>query len=350
MGYKITKYNYEKRGFEIMSKNSDKLEMDITNSVTVGEKSPKNLESWIINLGILPTSTVSFSQRIGSKNKNNKTDVIIGFDNGAKLKISAKLSNADYFGNWYGHKRFLEEFGEEKFDRMTNSITDWANNTWKNGNASKLFVGVSINFGKRTGNTALDFLSVFDSKDILKIVEGSHGTDSDETANCLYISDKAPIDLKDLISNLVPINLKNIESIVGDFKIACRPVNPMTEGTNRGKNVYTRFVPARKLETLTIVSSLDELNKLGTYKKIKLDANTPLNHNHILDDLRDNYNIVLPRKDSYDLFWDDSNVRIIGVNFDKSYPISEVNIKKGTKKINTDKFCQILVSTGKICD
>lgn len=44
MGYKITKYNYEKRGFEIMSKNSDKLEMDITNSVTVGEKVLRTLK------------------------------------------------------------------------------------------------------------------------------------------------------------------------------------------------------------------------------------------------------------------------------------------------------------------
>lgn len=325
-----------------MSQKSDKLEEDIKTSVTIGEKCPEILEEWIKDIGISPDSIIISSKRIGSESRNNKTDVIIAFNNGAKLKISAKLTNADYFGNWYGHNRFSEEFGQVKFELMTTAVTNWANNTWKNNESSSLFVGVSINFGKRTGDTALDFLSVFEPKDILKIVAGNLGDSSDETANCLYVSDNAPENLEDLLSKLRPVTLDLIESIVGEFKIACRPINPVTEGTNRGKNIYTKFVPTKKLTSLTIVDSPKELNKLGVYKRINLDEENSLNHNHVLDDLRDNFNIVIPRKDSYDLIWNDSDVRIIGIDFDKNYPISTIDIKKGTKKITANRLSKII--------
>ena len=74
---------------------------------------------------------------------------------GEPIKISAKLRNADYFGNWYGHKRFLAEFGTAAFERMTKASTVWANEWAKTATAP--YVGVSICFGRRSGKTGQDF-------------------------------------------------------------------------------------------------------------------------------------------------------------------------------------------------
>ena len=69
--------------------------------------------------------------------------------------------------------------------------------------------------------------------------------------------------------------------------------NPITEGTNRGKNVYTRFQPYRALGRPTIITNPQELFALGEFVTVDPDS---LNHNHILNDLEANYNIIVPRK------------------------------------------------------
>jgi len=280
-----------------MSKKSDRLELDITNVVkkNIGKKIPNKLPEWMINEGIIPNSEIVNVEGIGSKDHNNKTDVIIYLKCSNPIKISAKLTNADYFGNWYGHKRFIDEFGLSAFNRATKVTTKWANKEIKDPVwEKKPFVGVSLNFGKRSGRTAVNFNDVFlNDSDLIKIAKG-YGV-GDSVANCLFISDKKPDNINDLISNLEEISIKNIKNLTGNFKLVMRPVNPQTENSNRGKNVYTQFKPFSniKLTNTTIIRKSSDLIKLGEFVTVKPNK---LNHNHILKDLKENYNIIIPVK------------------------------------------------------
>src|SRR5699024_6164311 len=110
----------------------------------------------------------------------------------------------------------------------------WSN-WWKKHPSASLFIGVSICFGKRRGNTAREFTDVFTYNDIVKVVAG-FGL-GDDIANCLYVSSKVSGDIDDLFSNLEPIDKKTILRLSSDFKVVWRPINPMTEYTNRGKNI-----------------------------------------------------------------------------------------------------------------
>lgn len=276
-----------------MSKASDAFEKAIVTMVKnhIGESLPATLPAWMLEEGILPNSIITEVKGIGSKDKMNKTDVIIYLSIGEPIKISAKLLNADYFGNWYGHKRFIAEFGEDAFYRLTTKATEWANNWAKTAIAP--FVGVSICFGRRSGRTALNFTDIFTTEDILTVARG-YGV-GDSVANCMYIANNVAQNIPSLINNLDAITTESVNIATDSFKVAFRPINPLTEGTNRGKNVYTRFKPYRKLPTLTEITSPKDLFKLGNF--IKVEPNS-LNHNHILNDLEKNYNILVPRKKS----------------------------------------------------
>lgn len=273
-----------------MSMLSDAFELAIVNAIRTNETLPNTLPQWMIDLGIKPNSRVLSSKGIGSKDKNNKTDVYIELENSQPLKISAKLSTADYFGNWYGHVRFLEEFGENAFHTQTVAATRWAN-WWMTQPQSNLFVGVSICFGKRKGNTGQSFLDIYTYEDILSICRG-FGNGS-HVANCLYSSSHHPNTLQDVLANLQPITEGVIEALVGDFKVAYRPINPLTEGSNRGKNVYSKFRPFRKLPIRKTITTTNELFNLGSFVQVEP---TRLNHNNILDELDKHYNIYIPRK------------------------------------------------------
>ena len=113
-------------------------------------------------------------------------------------------------------------------------------------------------------------------------------------ANCLYISSDKPDSLNDILNKLEPIDQTVLERKAQEIKIVFRPVNPMTEGSNRGKNAYTRFQPTKPLPSEEEVKSIEQLRKLGRF--IEVEPNS-INHNHILDDLRDNYKIIIPRKE-----------------------------------------------------
>jgi len=274
-----------------MSKLSDKLEQDLASFVSKykGKSIPLNIPYFLIEEGVKPGAKIINAERTGANDHATKTDVIIYLENSEPIKISAKLSNADFYGNWYGHKRFIEEFGEKAFNKMSIAATNWANE-WKIS-AKTPFVGVSICFGKRPGRTGINFLDVFDKKDIITICKGKGC--GDKVANCLYVTDSIPDNLETLFTNLKEISEDSIEAIVEDFKIAMRPINPITEGTNRGKNIYTQFVPFKKLDKPTIVTEPEELFKLGTFKTVEP---TCINHNHILNILEREFNIIIPRK------------------------------------------------------
>ncbi|MGT4651772.1 hypothetical protein [Bacillus cereus] len=274
-----------------MSQKTDLFEQQIANCMNSATLLPTNIPNWMIELGIQPNSPILSSERIGSKDKNNKTDILVRLGSSTNLKISAKLSSADYFGNWYGHKRFLEEFGEETFDRLSHAVTEWAN-WWINQPAAFPFVGVSICFGRRSGNTAIPFLDIFSPQDVLSVVRG-YGAETDASANCMYISNTPPNSIEELITNLRPINHETIGEAIGEFMIVCRPINPMTEGSNRGKNVYTAFKPFQPLSSMTQITTTQQIAELGEFVTVNP---TKLNHNHILNDLQSKFNIMIPRK------------------------------------------------------
>lgn len=274
-----------------MSKRTDEFEHDLVSMIEkyIGKSIPHKLPDFLDKEGVKSGAKIMRVEGIGSKSKDNKTDVIVYLEDSEPIKISVKLGNADYFGNWYGHKRFLQEFGENAFKRMTVAATEFANEWLKTATAP--YVGVSICFGRRTGRTGKDFLDIFNLEDLLTIARG-YG-DSDATANCMYISDKICDDIEDLISQLREISIKTINEATESFKVAFRPINPLTEGTNRGKNVYTRFQPYKKLDTLREITSVKELRELGCFVEVEPNC---LNHNHILDELANKYNILIPRK------------------------------------------------------
>jgi hypothetical protein len=272
-----------------MSKASEGMEKAIANTAKSGSLLPQNIPEWMQRLSILPEDVILESRKIGNNSSNNKTDILIKFQRSQPLKISAKLSNAGYFGNWYGHERFISEFGRKIFDKLTMKTARWANE-WANKPNASLFVGVSISFGERTGDTFIPFLDIFDDlEDLKKIVCGVG--DEDNSANCLYVSDDYPESMNDLIERLSPINLEKIQELSENIKVIFRPINPFTEASNRGKNVYTKFQPDQPLNEATDITTIRDLIKLGKFTEVFPNG---LNHNHILDTLQADYKIRIP--------------------------------------------------------
>lgn len=273
-----------------MSKRTDEFEQAIADLINKYDYLPDFLPNWMEEEGIVAGSKIIKAERMGSVGA--KTDIIVHLEgNSEPIKISAKLSSADYFGNWYTHTRIINEFGEEAFYKLVKSSTEWANE-WKKHNNASIFVGVSINFGRRTGNTAAEFTDIFDYTDIVKIVAGFG--EGDNIANCLMVGDKVPDTLEELLVLLSPIDADIIKLLSSNFKVVYRPINPATEYSNRGKNVYTKFQPYSALKKLTTVETLEELNELGEY--VELTDPDRLNHNRVLNELEEKYNIYIPRK------------------------------------------------------
>ena len=210
-----------------MSKASDAFENEIVTMVSkhIGESLPSTLPDWMLKEGIIPGAKIVSVDGIGSKSKDNKTDVIIKLSEGEPIKISAKLRNADYFGNWYGHKRFIAEFGTAAFERMTKASTVWANEWAKTATAP--YVGVSICFGRRSGKTGQDFLDIFTADDILTVARGFGS--GDHVANCMYISNNSASTIQSLINNIEEITTESVNAATESFKVAHRPINPITE-------------------------------------------------------------------------------------------------------------------------
>lgn len=276
-----------------MSKKTEKLEKNIEKlgKDNIGNSIPSKLPDWMITEGILAGTLIESADRMGQG--NSKTDVIIRLLKSNPIKISAKLSNADYFGNWYGHERVINEFGLSVFETLSQKVTEWANK-WLQNDQSDLFVGVSVSFGGRSGDTTIKFLDVFQPEDVLKIAKGTGS--GDDVANALFVKDKCPSSIQKLVESLEEISQENIKSAVNEFYIICRPVNPMTNITNRGKCTYTMFKPYKRLDTLTTIKTKEELRKLGRFVPIDWSTGYRMNHNRVLDILHDCYNIDIEKK------------------------------------------------------
>ena len=272
-----------------MSKASQDLEKAIATTAKIGNRLPQNIPEWMQKMGISPADIIIESTKIGNKSSNNKTDVLIRFSKSKPLKISVKLGNAGYYGNWYGHERFIKEFGRKIFNKLTLKTSLWAND-WANRPNASLFVGVSISFGERNGNTFIPFLDIFDNiEDMKKVICGVG--EEDNAANCLYVSNEKPRSIEDLIERLSPLDLETVKQLSEKITVIFRPINPFTEASNRGKNVYTKFQPYEPLSEITDVTNIKDLIKLGKFTEVFPNR---LNHNHILDTLQADYKIRVP--------------------------------------------------------
>jgi hypothetical protein len=272
-----------------MSKASQDLEKAIATTAKIGSCLPQNIPEWMQKMGITPADIIIESTKIGNKSSNNKTDVLIRFSKSKPLKISVKLGNAGYYGNWYGHERFIKEFGRKIFNKLTLKTSLWANE-WANRPNASLFVGVSISFGERTGNTFIPFLDIFDNiEDMKKIICGVG--EEDNAANCLYVSDEKPRSIEDLVERLSPLDLETVKQLSEKITVIFRPINPFTETSNRGKNVYTKFQPDQPLSQIIDITTIKDLIKLGKFTEVFPNG---LNHNHILETLQADYKIRIP--------------------------------------------------------
>ena len=283
-------------------KNYAKVEQNIATSINALKNCPlpKKLPQWLIKNGIEPGAIIESAQDVGASGPNSKTDVIVYLKNSSPLKISVKKDNADYYGNWYGHKKIDEIFSKQIFDKLTKETTKWANEVLQNNTLgqNKPFVGVSISFGKRKGHTKLKFRDIFEDEDILTIAKGSGNPQNTNVANSLIFTTNGCINsVQDLINSLKEITIPNILDGMNDFYIIFRPVNPMTEKSNRAKNIYTRFKPCEKSAAPTHITKLSQLKELGKFETVPLTITKPMmTHNYVLNDLEDNYNIIIPRK------------------------------------------------------
>ena len=251
---------------------------------------PKKIKE---SLGLISTTISNVDAEI-SKKHDSKTDVLVVFDDGKKLKISIKKDNADYYGNWYTHQRIEKEFGISALEQLIEKTTEWAN-TWIEGNSSNFFLGVSINFGSRKGNTFMEFNEVFGADDIQSIVQG-HDLEQDTSANILLHTNGDVNSIDDIIKLLVIFDQELLNCLFDDVKIIFRPINPMTEGSNRGKQTYTKFVPNSKFAEEKYITTKDDLKKYGSFQPVALDKEYKLNHNRVIRELKEKYNILVNTK------------------------------------------------------
>ncbi|MCP4326057.1 MAG: hypothetical protein GY787_30320 [Alteromonadales bacterium] len=246
---------------------------------------PDNIKA---SLGLISTRVHSVNSDI-CKQHDSKTDVLVTFSDGKKLKISVKKDNADYFGNWYTHQRIQTEFGNSALQKLTDATTAWANK-WIRMPNSSFFLGVSINFGSRRGNTFMNFNDIFNQHDIRTIVQG-HNLNLDTSANVL-LQTSSPINTMDEIMNsLQPFDFRLLTQLFRDVKIVFRAINPSTEGSNRGKQTYTKFVPNKKFTTPTLLTTKDDLIAFGRFETVDFNTEFKLNHNHVIKGIASNYNM-----------------------------------------------------------
>lgn len=277
-----------------MSKKTDDFERCLANAIQNIFKEDIDLSyipTWFEEMFGLPPYKIESIKSMGGQ--LGKTDILVCFSEKQPLKISAKMANADYWGNWYSHNRFIKEFGETSFNKIVEDCTKWANEWVINPNAN-FFIGVSVSFGRRTGNTGRPLGDILNIDDVMAIIQGRF-SNTILNANTTYISNMIPQNIDDFFNFLSPINEEVIKDsgILNDMKIIYRPINPMTEGSNRGKCIYTKFKPYKAFKKEQVITTLEELNDIGEFVKV---TNNSLNHNRHIKYLKEKYKVVIPIK------------------------------------------------------
>jgi hypothetical protein len=250
---------------------------------------PDDLPKWMIELGIAPGAKVVKSIVTGGS--GIKPDVIVTFDKGSTLRISAKLSNADFFGNWYTKRKVKQDLGENAVAPISEEVLEFSKR-WKDKKGDKPFVGVSIAFGKRGGETGKPFTNLFPVDLIKRIVAG--GSPHAETnANALYATDTVPQSVISTIKNLQPISNSVIKKLSKDFNLIFRPVYTPTNKSNMKKSAWSQLVANGKFKEPINITTQSELLKYTQWVQTPLDKD--IKHFEIVRELNRN-NIFVPLK------------------------------------------------------
>ena len=221
------------------SAGSEAHEQAIADAFPVGATLPDTLPPWLTALGLVPGSEILSSQKVGGS--GSKTDVLVETASGF-LAISAKMSNADFFGNWYTHARVQNELGPALMIPIAEATKDFAETYSPNNDA--IFVGVSIAFaGRRGGRTGKTFRELFGnrSEELMRAVITGTGGDPRTNANCLYTTTVVPQTVQQVIGNLSPIDESTLAAYAETFSLVFRPVYTATNNDNMGKQIWAKL-------------------------------------------------------------------------------------------------------------
>jgi hypothetical protein len=255
---------------------SDEHEQNIADAF-INKTLPDHLPKWMIDLGIKSGAKVIKSKNIGSN--IHKSDVIVDFNIGESLRISAKMSNADFFGNWYWHEKVRDDLGEEFIDPITNAALSFAKSIESGKYRSKKnepILGIAISFGKRAGKTGIDFAELISSKKILNIIVGSNPNDK-KNANCLYATTDVPNDINKLINSLSPLSETTVEKLLRNFKIIFRIIYSDSGNVQLKKPLWImlKLKDRRTNDKLFVVNNFEKIKKYSEFVPIERYSYTP---------------------------------------------------------------------------
>jgi len=266
------------------SKKSDAHEKTIAKAFR-GLSLPNKLPKWMIDYGFVPGAKVVKSRQTGGS--GIKPDIIVTFDQGPSLRISAKMSNADFFGNWYPKHKVRSDLGDELVKPLSDATMEFVKKFKGRGDP---FVGVSISFGKRSGQTAKKFTDLFPVGLIKRVVAGG-SPDAEVNANSLYATSDVPSTIGALINSLEPISDSVIKKLSKNFNIIFRPVYTGSNRSNMSKPTWVQAVPKEKLSQPTEIKTQEELMRVAQWTATPLDSD--ISHNKVKALLK-KYNIIVP--------------------------------------------------------
>jgi hypothetical protein len=267
------------------SKKSDQHEKAIAKAFK-GQTLPTELPKWMTDYGFVPGAKVVKSNQTGGS--GIKPDIIVKFNEGPTLRISAKMSNADFFGNWYPKRKVRADLGDELVKPLSDAALDFVKKFKGRGDP---FVGVSISFGKRSGQTAKKFTDLFAVGLIKRVVAGG-SPDAEVNANSLYASTDVANNIGALINSLEPISDKVIKQLSKNFNIIFRPVYTGSNRTNMSKPAWVQVVGKTRFDKPIKFETQEELLKHAHWTVTALDQD--ISHNVVVKNLA-KFNILVPK-------------------------------------------------------
>jgi hypothetical protein len=266
------------------SPQSEKHEQDIADSFK-GQTLPDKLPKWMSELGIVPGAKVVSSKKIGTGGA--KPDVVVEFSVGESLRISAKMSNADYFGNWYTKGRTAQDLSPDLIQPLISATLNFA--TTYRPKMMQTYVGISISFGKRSGQTGKKFTDIFDASLIKYIIAGNNPLGK-KNANCLYTTSTVPSNIEKVIENLQPVSDSVVKKLSQNFYVVFRPVFTPTNRTNMSKQTWVKLQAIKPLSNPTLFERQEDLLKVTEWVPTREDE--IITHNGVVNELKKN-NIYL---------------------------------------------------------
>jgi len=269
-----------------MSASSDQLELDVARVFT--GKLPNKLPDWMVKEGFIPGAKIISSKVVGGT--KIKPDVIVTFDQGPTLRISIKMSNATFYGNWYTKDKVARNLGENAIQPIIDAGLDFMKK-YKAPQKHPL-VGVSVSFGKGKGQNSVPFTKLMPLTMIKFIVAGNN-PNLEVNANSLYAGNDEPNNIKSALKNIKPITNKTIKELSSDFNVLFRTVYTSTNKSNMGTKSWVKLVANSPLPEKMEFDTQEELLKYTHWEPTGLYED--VSHNQIANDL-EKHNIFVKRR------------------------------------------------------